>query len=87
MRIIGVGVNSTLIWIGKLTPTLIITGSSKMNTGSFLSLLPLLLVLLIGGLIWAKVIRDARNMPAMLQVPGGALELKGPGSNLFSVGA
>ncbi len=48
-----------------------------MNTGSFLSLL---LVLLIGGLIWAKVRRDARNVPAMLQVPGGAPvpEYKGP---------
>lgn len=51
-----------------------------MNTDSFLSLLPLLLVLLIGGLIWAKVRRDARNAPAVLQVLGGAPipEYKGP---------
>lgn len=34
-----------------------------MNTDSLLSLLPLLLVLLIGGLVWAKVRRDARNAP------------------------
>lgn len=43
-----------------------------MNTDSLLSLLPLLLVLLIGGLIWEKVRRDARNAPLIPQVPGGA---------------
>lgn len=51
-----------------------------MNANSFLSLLPLLLVLLIGGLIWAKVRRDARYAPAVLQVPSCAPvpDYKGP---------
>ena len=39
-----------------------------MNTDTLLSLLPLLLVLLIGGLIWAKVQRDARNAPVVPHV-------------------
>jgi hypothetical protein len=38
------------------------------NTDTLLSLLPLLLVLLIGGLIWAKVRRDARNAPVVSHV-------------------
>ena len=43
-----------------------------MNADSLLSLLPLLLVLLIGSLIWAKVRRDARNAPVIPQLPAGA---------------
>src|SRR5207247_3250684 len=47
---------------------------------SWLSFLPLLLVLLIAGLIWGKVRRDARNAPPVPLVPGGAPipEYKGP---------
>jgi len=47
-----------------------------MNADNFLSLLPLLLVLLIGGLIWAKLRRDASNAPTALQAP--VSEYKGP---------
>jgi ATP-dependent protease ClpP protease subunit len=51
-----------------------------MSADVFQSFLPLLVVLSIGGLIWAKVRRDARNAPAVLQLPGGAPvpEYKGP---------
>lgn len=48
-----------------------------MNVDSFLNLLPLLLLLLLGGLIWAKVKRDAHNAPvAALGFP--TPEYKGP---------
>ena len=51
-----------------------------MSADSLLNLLPLLIVFMIGGLIWAKVRRDARNAPAVPQVPGGLStpEYKGP---------
>lgn len=51
-----------------------------MGTESWLGLLPLGLVLLIGGLIWAKVRRNARNAPPVPLVPGGVPtpEYKGP---------
>ena len=43
-----------------------------MGTESWLSFLPLLLVLLIVSVIWAKVRRDARNAPPIMVAPGGA---------------
>lgn len=51
-----------------------------MGTESWLSFLPLLLVLLIAGLIWANVRRDARNVPPIPMPPGHAQipEYKGP---------
>lgn len=49
-----------------------------MNADSFLSFLPLLLALLTGGLIWAKVRRNARNMPPQDQGYAPTPEYKGP---------
>lgn len=51
-----------------------------MNAGSYLSLVPILLLLLIGGLIGAKVRRGASNAPAVFQMASGAPvpEYKGP---------
>lgn len=51
-----------------------------MNATDWLSLLPLLIVVLIGVAIWMKVRRDARNAPAAIPIPGGAPipEYKGP---------
>lgn len=43
-----------------------------MGTESWLGFLPLVLVLLIAGLIWAKVRRDARNALPIPVAPGGA---------------
>lgn len=52
----------------------------KMNAEVLQSFLPLLIVLSIGGLIWAKVRRDARKAPAVPQLSGAAPipEYKGP---------
>ncbi len=51
-----------------------------MNADDWLSLLPLLMVVLIGAAIWMKVRRDARSAPAPIAIPGGAAEpeYKGP---------
>lgn len=51
-----------------------------MNADSLLGLLPLLLVLLIGGLVWVKVRRNARNAPVVPQLLDSAPipDYKGP---------
>lgn len=51
-----------------------------MNAGAFQSLLPLALVLLIAGLVWAAARRDARNFPAAPQVPVSAAVPHYPGA-------